>query len=500
MIKKLRKWIFSLQGKFIIVAFLCIMTFTTIGTFLLLSREKKLYEQDLINQGKALAQISQLMLTNVMVYNELGMMDDQDLMDYLDYFIMNFMERDKRVRQMAVLCHEGQVVAHNDIAEFGKRYRDKSIREAITNYKTDICYGTFRGERILSITTPLNIDTKSWGVLRIELTTLEVQESINAFKKEIMTINMIFSMIALMIVSIGARVLAKPVKKLARIMDGIRTHGDFDQKALRFEKRRDELGKLQNSFLWMLKRLWKADKEHKETLEVLSKTEKMVSIGKLAAGVAHEINNPLGGVSLCFKNLIKEKNDETKRNQLIHAINEGFRKIKRIINQLLDFSRATVADKRPVDLNALLEQLLLLLRYNISTHNITIKKNLSNKMPDVLVDENKMAQVFMNVIMNAIQALDGGGDLIIKTRAEDGFCFVSIKDTGGGIPQEIISIIFDPFFTTKGTGDGTGLGLSVSKGIVEQHGGTIEVDSEVGIGTTFRIRLPIKGTTEIVGR
>ncbi len=274
MMSKLKRWIFSLQGKFILTASICILTFTTIGNLIVLSREEKLYRQDILNQGKVLAEISRLMLTNVMVYNELGIMDNHDLVDYLDYFIMNLIERDNRVRYVAVLDAQGRVKAHSNISEFGKVYQDVAVRGAIKNLKTDIAYGKQHGEPLLTITTPLNIDTKRWGVLRTGISAAEVQESITALKYEIHTITAVFSIISLLIVSFGARVLAKPVIRLTRAMDGIRTHGDFAQRDFKFKKRRDELGKLQNSFFWMLKRLWEADQEHKKTWEVLGQTKK----------------------------------------------------------------------------------------------------------------------------------------------------------------------------------------------------------------------------------
>jgi signal transduction histidine kinase len=250
-------------------------------------------------------------------------------------------------------------------------------------------------------------------------------------------------------------------------------------------------GELQKSFHWMLQRLKEADEEHKKTFEVLSQTEKMVSIGRLASGVAHEINNPLSGITLCFKSLMEPNIESSKREQLIEAINDGLQKIKNIIEQLLDFSRMTVTEKKPVDVNDLLNRLLILLNYSASRKNIKIVDDLSTDIPKILMDENKMTQVFLNIMLNALQAMDGGGVLTIKTGMGDGFCTVSIDDTGGGISPEIIPNIFDPFFTTKGVGEGTGLGLSVSKGIVDQHGGVIEVSSEVGVGTTFRIKLPL---------
>lgn len=491
MIKRLKKWVFSLHGKFILVASVCILIFTVAGGFIILSREENLYKQDITNQGKLLSEITRLMLTNVMVYKELGMMDEQNLIDYLDYFIMNFMERDKRVRYVAIVDNSGRIIAHSDIAEYGKLCSDEATLRTILTLEATITDGSFQNEPIINIAAPLNISTKRWGGLRIGLSTKDVQKSIDALKKEITVLTILFSMISLAIISVGAGVLSKPVISLSRIMDSIKTHGDLEQQAIGLKDRKDELGKLQNSFLWMLQRLRDADKERKKTIEVLAQTEKMVSIGRLASGVAHEINNPLGGIALCFKNLIETEMDGVTREKHIEAINDGLQKIKNIVEQLLNFSKMAVTEKAPTDLNGLINRLLFLLNYSISKKNIDIVKDTAKDMPEILMDENKMGQVFMNIMINAIQAMDSGGMLTIKTRQDNGFCEVSIEDTGRGIPPDIMPNIFDPFFTTKGVGEGTGLGLSVSKGIVEQHGGIIEAESMQGVGTTFRIKLPL---------
>ncbi|MDP2276623.1 MAG: ATP-binding protein [Nitrospirota bacterium] len=492
-IKKLRKWAFSLQGKFIIVASTCIFIFTTVGSFLLISREESLYKRDIVNQGNVLSEISKLTLTNVMVYNELGMMSKYDLTDYLDYFIVNLMERDKRIRYVAIVNNNGLIISQSDSGEYGKVCKDEATLRAISSLETIITDSNWRGEPIINIATPLNISTKSWGGIRIGLSTKQAEESISSFKNEITKLVIFFSIISLLIISIGAKVLARPVSKLSKIMDGIKSHGDLEieNQYVELKDRRDEIGELQKSFLWMLQRLREADREHKKTVEVLSQTEKMVAIGRLAAGVAHEINNPLSGMTLCFKNLMGADVDHLTREKLVMAINDGLQKIKNIVGHLLDFSRMTVTEKTPVDLNNLINRLLVLLNYPASKKNIEIINDLSDDISEILIDENKMSQVFMNIMINAVQAMDDGGRLTIRTKADDGFCVVSIEDTGGGIAPDIMSHIFDPFFTTKGIGEGTGLGLSVSKGIVEQHGGMIEVDSEIGAGTTFKIKLPL---------
>ncbi len=492
-IEKFRKLAFSLQCKFIIVASTCIFIFTTVGSFLLISREESLYKRDIVNQGNVLSEISKLTLTNVMVYNELGMMSKYDLTDYLDYFIVNLMERDKRIRYVAIANNNGLIISQSDSGEYGKVCKDEATLRAISSLETIITDSNWRGEPIINIATPLNISTKSWGGIRIGLSTKKAEESISSFKNEITKLVIFFSIISLLIISIGAKVLARPVSKLSKIMDGIKSHGDLEveNQYVELKDRRDEIGELQKSFLWMLQRLREADREHKKTVEVLSQTEKMVAIGRLAAGVAHEINNPLSGMTLCFKNLMEADVDNLTREKLVMAINDGLQKIKNIVGHLLDFSRMTVTEKTPVDLNNLINRLLVLLNYPASKKNIEIINDLSDDIPEILIDENKMSQVFVNIMINAVQAMDDGGRLTIRTKADDGFCVVSIEDTGAGISPDIMSHIFDPFFTTKGVGEGTGLGLSVSKGIVEQHGGMIEVDSEIGAGTTFKIKLPL---------
>jgi len=487
---KASRWAYSLQGKFILVTFMCIMIFTSIGSLILVSREEALYKQDIENQGKALVQISRLMVTNVMVYNELGIIDDRELIDYFDYFIIQLMERDKRVEYVAILNDKSQVLAHSDILRYGETLVDKPIQEAIKNLQTEIAYKGSGKDTVLKITTPLNIDTKNWGVLQLELSTKEMQASINSLKEGIAALNFVFSILSLVIISIGANVLSKPVVKLSEIMDGIKTHGDLDRQYYKLANRRDEIGKLQDSFQWMSQRLREADREHKKTMEVLSQTEKMVSIGRLASGVAHEINNPLSGITLCFENLVETGTDKAKKEKLIQAIRDGHQKIKYIVEHLLDFSRMTISERTAVDINDLLTSVIIFIKYSAVKKNIEIVSDISDDIPLIMIDKNKMSQVFLNIMINAIYSMPDGGALTIKAEWKDNFCVVFIKDAGAGIPPDVVPYIFDPFFTTKDVGEGTGLGLSLSKGIVEQHGGTIEVESEIGAGSTFCIKLP----------
>jgi nitrogen-specific signal transduction histidine kinase/HAMP domain-containing protein len=230
--------------------------------------------------------------------------------------------------------------------------------------------------------------------------------------------------------------------------------------------------------------------DKKQIDEQMRLTEKLAAVGQLSAGIAHEINNPLGGIRLCFHNLINTGMDDETRDAHIEVINTGLDRIQNIIKQLMDFSKKSSLSVSPVSLNSLIENVLKLTDYLISKKNITVSKRLSPRIADIMVDPNKMEQVFLNIILNAVQAIDGkGGSLHIETTFDGGYCIASFSDSGPGIPDTVLPYVFDPFFTTKPVGEGTGLGLSVSKSIIEQHRGEIIVDASER-GTKFTVRLP----------
>jgi len=230
----------------------------------------------------------------------------------------------------------------------------------------------------------------------------------------------------------------------------------------------------------------------RETQLQLLQSEKLRSLGEMAAGVAHEINNPLGGILLYASLLLEDLDpDDPKRRDVERIVQEAVR-CKEIVKSLLEFARKSSPDKEPLDVNKALDEGLLFLENQATFHNIRIRKELDPGLPPVLGNPGQLKQVFMNIILNAVDAMHGEGTLPIRTYPSgDGTeVVISFTDTGVGIPPEILPRIFDPFFTTKEVGKGTGLGLSVSYGIVREHGGRIEVESEVGKGSTFKVILP----------
>jgi PAS domain S-box-containing protein len=240
------------------------------------------------------------------------------------------------------------------------------------------------------------------------------------------------------------------------------------------------------------------EKKLQETHLQLVSSEKMASLGKLAAGIAHEINNPLGGI-LIYSSLMMEDlpEEDPKRGDLARIVQEAGR-CKEIVKSLLEFARQTEPKKEPTDINRAINDGLFFLVNQALFHNIRIVKNLDPFLPFVRGNSGQLKQVFMNIIVNAAEAVHGNGILTITTSPSPDrkTVWIEFSDTGEGIPEENLSRIFDPFFTTKDVGKGTGLGLATSYGIVQDHGGTINVRSKVGLGTSFIIELPIQPQTQ----
>jgi len=260
--------------------------------------------------------------------------------------------------------------------------------------------------------------------------------------------------------------------------------------------RKDEIAELSKTFNLMASSLKERDDRLKEyTSQQIMKSERLATLGQLAAGIAHEINNPLGAV-LMYSHLVLE-NLETKdplRNNLERTINEASR-CRDIVKGLLDFAHQTEPNIQEADVNKTIERTLALVENQALFQNVKITKAICPSLPKVLIDTGQIQQVFTNIVLNAAEAMEGKGELTVTTKmAQDGnkHIIIEFTDTGCGIPPQNLDKVFDPFFTTKKVGRGTGLGLSISHGIIVRHGGSIEVKSEQNKGTTFIIKLPLK--------
>ena len=318
-----------------------------------------------------------------------------------------------------------------------------------------------------------------------------------------------------------ARHITVPVRDLLhgtrRIMEGDLEH--------RVEARaRDEIGELATSFNAMVRTLkdYKdriddysrsleekvrvRTEELKKAQESLLQSEKLASIGLLASGVAHELNNPLTSILMNINLLMEEVRDQANIHTELKRISDDPLRCRRIIDDLRDFSRRHELDIRSSDLNDVVGSTLGLIKHQLELHGIALRQDFSSDLPLMSFDPDRMRQVLMNVFVNAIQAMPRGGSLTVETALREGLVEIAVQDSGAGIPRDIRGKIFDPFFTTKEAG--TGLGLSIVYRIMQEHGGRIEVESrtaeemETGssgsVGTTIRLYIPLKAVSNQV--
>jgi two-component system NtrC family sensor kinase len=358
-----------------------------------------------------------------------------------------------------------------------------------------------------------NIDGKIIGILYVGMLERPYIDTTNRVIIGFVVIATLCVILLFVILVFSTTRIIKPLQKMVLATQKI-AKGDLSHKLK--VKSKDEIGALAESFDRMTEDLmvanqklidWgktlekKVDERTNEIREMQShliQQEKLASLGKLATGIAHEINNPLGGI-LIYSHLLLEdmKKDDPRYDNLAKIVKETTR-CKDIVKGLLQFARPKEPEAIQIDINATLDSALSLLESQAVFQNITVKKVYDSNLPFVVADRSQLQQVFINIILNAADAMDKKGSLILKTYLGDDrrFLHVAFRDTGHGIKREDKSRLFEPFFTTKEVGAGTGLGLAISYSIIQKHGGTIEVESEVGKGSTFTVKLPVKENSE----
>ncbi len=283
--------------------------------------------------------------------------------------------------------------------------------------------------------------------------------------------------------------IVRSLRAVERLAETI-SHGTFNK--IEGMKSKDELGAVISAVNSMSEEL-----KHRE--EELVQSKKLASLGILTAGVAHELTNPLNNISMIAQTYAElyEKLSPEDRVGLMSKVEGETERIRDVVKNLLDFSKPKEANLKEEDVNEVVYKSLRLVQNMLDVSNIDTKLDLQEGQPHVSVDQNQIQQVIVNLVTNAVQAMRPGGKLVISSRRgkSNGSVEISVADTGKGIPPEYLPHIFDPFFSTKGEG-GTGLGLSVSYGIIKNHKGDIRVESKPGVGTTFTIELPVHAPKE----
>ncbi|HOI10369.1 MAG TPA: ATP-binding protein [Myxococcota bacterium] len=327
-------------------------------------------------------------------------------------------------------------------------------------------------------------DRKVLGVMESAISLERIDREIARRRAGVLTVTIVtIVLVSLLIFLMTRQLVLRPIR---RLLEGTRViaSGRLDHRIP--VRLRNELGELAESFNAMTKSL-------QDTRGQLLQSERLSSLGRLSAGIAHEINNPITGILLTATTMLEEAPAGSKERENLELVVRETQRCRDIVRGLLDFARQAPFAPAPGDLREVVGRAVQIVAAQAELAKIPIRVNLPD-LPRAAIDAKQMQQVFLNLLVNALDAMPDGGAITIDGRVEDGDVVVDVSDTGMGIPPEHRARLFEPFFSTKES-KGTGLGLAIVWGIVEQHGGRIDVQSVVGRGTTFSVRVPVAGAT-----
>jgi len=342
---------------------------------------------------------------------------------------------------------------------------------------------------------------KKWGTMRLGFSLRHVYERIYHTRLTLLWLSLGALVCGPSLAVMLALWVSRPIRQLVAGVQAF-TRGSYDY-PLQVDTH-DEIGYLACTFVQMRTALQRhlaslADEQHcleeansrlHQMQQQLIQSERLATVGQMAAWVAHEINNPLAIIKTSVRILQKQSPEDSQNIRRLHSIDEEVNRIARVLRELLDCSPASAAQE-VVDVNAVIDSLEPLLAPTLQSEQISLRVVLEPDLPQVCMASDRLKQVLFNIIRNAEDAMSAGGDLVIQTTRQSDRIQVRITDTGGGIPPEHLGQVFAPFFTTKGQAGGKGLGLAISYGLVASANGRIDVESAVGKGSTFRVSLPV---------
>ncbi len=512
LLAKLRSLHLGIQAKLLATAIPTLLLFTIVVSLGIVERENNIIYNDTVQQGLSIANSAALLYTNARIYEELNMVDSSGMSEYLEYFMADLMRLDPRMRNFFILNAQGQVLAHNNLREYGKIYNDAKTLKLLTKRQEFVEeIHTQDGQNLLQITVPLAIGSKFWGLCRLDFSLNEMYAYNANLRNEIILLSIFFLLLSIGIVWLAGRNFITPIQQLTDNMNTITLKGEVKKDLPKLPKREDEIGELQDSFTWMLARLHQVEEERLQDIERMLQAEKLAAVGQLASGLAHEINNPLGGTILCFQNLCEGDMTEDMRSQHINVINKSLEKIRSTVNSFLRFARPAPLSMGPTSIHQVFNHCKNLADYTLSQHGTSIHMDVLSSIPDVQLDFDKIEQVLLNLILNADYSMindcpnNKNLAILLKAYIDNQNLFIIVADTGLGIKPEIQDKIFNPFFSTKPEGKGTGLGLAVSSTIIAQHGGSLKIadnctpeyNGQVYSGAVFEIKIPLNANTTL---
>ncbi len=341
-------------------------------------------------------------------------------------------------------------------------------------------------EWALQVMDDVSISTKSWGKLVLGFDATPILREVRQALILVLSVGLIVISVTLIAINGIAKRLTSRLNVISKAVDNF----DLDSKPDTLLEGQDEIGRLAAHINDLRERLLRSKSELRRSERHVSQAEKLAAIGRLAAGVAHEINNPLTGIRHAIANILSDPENAEDRDEYLNLIDEALKKIELVIRKLLGFSRKKGDDLSQISINDAIQTTLQLLDYSIKSKNVHVHLELGKNLPNIVCGPHLLDEITMNLIINAVDAVGKNGHVTCSTGLVGEDIILEIKDDGHGISSRDEPFIFEPFFTTKSVGEGTGLGLYVTREIVQGLGGKIDMSTEKEKGTKFTISLP----------
>ncbi len=462
----------SLNKRLVLMMLFLSLSLISILVFLYYQTEKVLYNE-FERQTAGLSKAIQIGLEEA---TSSGLTDEKRLQNYLKKL------NTKGVKEISVISTSDKIIASTNPKDIGK-WITKSKKELI--FKADIGQPLTGEGQAYNVIIPVMSGNKPMGYINLTLNTEDFDVFLRTSAiRRIIAASLIFG-IGILFAFILARRYTKPIDEVVNAAKKVAS-GDLDQELN--TKRKDEIGELSRSFNHMVERL----REERELREKLRKAEHLAGIGQVAQNIAHEIKNPLNFISLSIDHM-KERfkpcdKDEAKNfESLVLNMKNEIQRLSRFAESFLHYGKPIELNLRTVHIGKIIDDVLELVSARAKQENIAISKEYGTS-PELLVDPEFIKTCIYNIVINSFEAMPDGGALTIRTAQSDSKFLLSVEDTGVGVSEDKLGKIFEPFFTTKGKG--LGLGLSLTKKIIEEHGGKIIFESKVGQGSTVTITLP----------
>ncbi len=448
---------------------------------------RRLILKDRMENAESIAQSFSFSVLDALIYRENNLQISEG---YLQSYILNYARKNPRIRYISISTIQGKLIAHSDI----RALRHNTYPRPQSTGNGQAVSRIFKHPQLgwlVETDYPLQTGQRNWGVLQMAFDAEPIRLSIQKLVVLLTVLTLLSVAIVLGMLYFFADRLTASLSGLVTRMDRFDLQNEHEpDKEIVYSH--DEIGYLNQQFEKMKSRLNSSRDKLIFAERQIYRAEKLASVGRLASGVAHEINNPLNGIKNCVY-VLQQKTDKSQNDEkYLNLIDEGLTHIEVIVKKLLNFSHQSDTRLKRVDLNREIELVTTLLDYRLREKQIQLLKFLQSDLPKIQADAQLIQEVLMNLLINALDAVREEGTIRIQTESwSQQRIRLSIADNGSGISADITDKIFDPFFTTKEEGKGTGLGLSVSLGIVEAHNGEISVSSRDGF-TVFEVTLPVE--------